>query len=80
MYLIYIYICEGILDLFKSKIANTLSPNSVWASVKLSYSLSQFKSFAWPRKRPVNLEDGLDESLQLHSFNLLFGAISEPVR
>ena len=77
-----IILFTGILDLFKSRISSSsLSPNSVWASVKLSYSVSKFTNFAWPRfKRPISIDDASEEPVQLVSFELPFGAACEPVK
>lgn len=65
--------------MLKSKLSLTSYSDYIWASVKLSYCLSDFVTFAYPLlEKNENLEDHSD--IEPSSFNLPFGAACEPIK
>lgn len=78
LFLNYIFIV-GLVDMLKSKLLLTSYSDYIWASVKLSYCISDFMSFAYPAlKKNENLEESLDT--EPPSFNLPLGASCEPIK
>ena len=78
-----VFLCVGLIDLFKAKISHVSLEDSVWASVKFSYSISDFSYFAWPiipKPTVINQEDNEQQEAEQISFSLSFGAICEPIK
>lgn len=73
---------SGLLDLLKTKITTSSRENCVWASVKFSYSISDFNYFAWPSppKIPQTSQEDSSEPETHLSFSLPFGAVCEPIK
>lgn len=75
----WLYIFIGLVDMLKSKLSLTSYSDYIWASVKLSYCISDFISFAYPAvKKKENLEESLNS--EPPSFNLPLGASCEPIK
>lgn len=69
----------GLVDMLKSKLSLTSYSDYIWASVKLSYCISNFMSFVYPAlKKTENLEESVDT--EPPSFNLPLGASCEPIK
>lgn len=71
------------MDLFKAKIALVSLDSSVWASVKFSYSISDFAYFAWPappRPAIIPQDDSEEQEIEQISFSLPFTAACEPIK
>lgn len=53
--------------------------NSIWASVKFSYSITKFTSFSYLVERNVNFDESTD-LINYQSFCLPFEAVCESIK